>query len=431
MSKKILNIATTDQGGAGIASLYLNELFIKAGYCSILFVKDSKNKNVNVIVFGNIIKRNLSKIMPKLRSEFDKYCKRKNRRINFDSKYFFFNKNEKKRHITAKKILKKIPFNPDIIIFHSISGFINAETINDLAQKTHAKIFWLLMDNAPLTGGCHYPWQCKGFISNCSNCPAILNISKQYISTRNLSLKNEFLPDNIEIIACSESDKVRANESLLFKERIIHKIIFPIDENRFKPAEKAKAKEYFGISSTKKVILFGASTFSNIRKGNQYFIDSILLFQSQLKNENKVLNNYVILLTGLGELDKFSEIEIPIVSTGFLNESNLIKAYNASDVFVSTTLEDSGPLMINQSIMCGTPIISFGIGVANELVRTGVTGYKAKYKDTYDLAKGIKFMTSLSFDEIEKYSINCRELGLQNFSLNKAIQNYNEILLGK
>lgn len=425
---KILNIALTDQGGAGIASLYFNEILNKAGHQSLLLVKNSKIDNNNVIIFENKIESFLGKLIPKTKAEFQKLFKQKNICKDFDPIYSFFNKNEHKNFQSSKKILSKIPFVPDVIILHSISGFINSLTINELAKETNAKILWLSMDNAPLTGGCHYTWDCTGFYTDCSNCPAIHRKSRKHLAERNLALKGSNLPDNIEIITASELDKLKSLKSLLFKSKKNHKLLFPIDENKFKSGNKLRLKDFFGIPNYKKVIFFGASTFTNIRKGNQYFIDSIGHFQNLLKNEGKKINDFLILIVGHGDDKSFSQVEIPLLKIGYLSEENLIKAYQSSDIFVSTTLEDSGPLMVNQAIMCGIPTVSFGIGVADELVITGITGYKAEYKNSMDIAYGINYLTSLSVHEMKTISTNCRKLGLEKFSLNEAIKEINHIL---
>jgi glycosyltransferase involved in cell wall biosynthesis len=71
-------------------------------------------------------------------------------------------------------------------------------------------------------------------------------------------------------------------------------------------------------------------------------------------------------------------------------------------------------MMINESIMCGTPVVAFEMGVAPDLVHTGQTGYRAKLKDNEDLAKGIAQILGLSKDAYDAMSNNCRELGLRS-----------------
>jgi len=70
-------------------------------------------------------------------------------------------------------------------------------------------------------------------------------------------------------------------------------------------------------------------------------------------------------------------------------------------------------MMINEAIMCGTPVVAFDMGVAPDLVHTGRTGYKAKLKDSKDLARGIAEILHLNKEEYSEMSNNCSELGLR------------------
>lgn len=95
-----------------------------------------------------------------------------------------------------------------------------------------------------------------------------------------------------------------------------------------------------------------------------------------------------------------------------IDDRVLATAYQAADVFVCPSIEDSGPMMINEAIMSGTPVVAFEMGVAVDLVHTGQTGYRALLGDAGDLARGIGFV--LSSDEVAARSMasECRTLGL-------------------
>jgi glycosyltransferase involved in cell wall biosynthesis len=410
----ILNLATSDEGGAGIASRYYNDLFIKSGHNSRLLVKKSNSINDGVIVLQKRYKK--TSLQYFLRKVID-FVDRKSLTYklgSLDSKYHFFYSIESKQHITAKKILKKVDYNPDLIIIHWNSNFINSKTIKDLKNITNAKIFWIMMDNSPITGGCHYPWDCRNYEIDCSNCPALLDNRKKNIAHDNLKFKLENLPSNIELIAGSEFDYIRASKSQLFKNSKIHKIIFPLDENRFLPGNKNVAKEYFGITSSKRVIFIGSSSLSNVRKGNLYFFEALYLLQCKYLKEGKKIDELQVLLVGNESININGDLLIDIKKINYLSENDLIKAYQAADIFVSSSLEDSGPLMVNQAIMCGVPVVSFNIGVALDLVITNKTGYLAKLRDVEDMALGIERILDLDETHYKELSDNCREIGIAN-----------------
>lgn len=101
---------------------------------------------------------------------------------------------------------------------------------------------------------------------------------------------------------------------------------------------------------------------------------------------------------------------IHTVVPGFLDLQGLFKAYCASDCFLNMTIADSGPMMVNYSIALGTPVISFNIGVAQDLVIHKKTGYIAELKNSEDVAQGLEFIHNLSVEERIKMSEECRAL---------------------
>ena len=104
------------------------------------------------------------------------------------------------------------------------------------------------------------------------------------------------------------------------------------------------------------------------------------------------------------------------ISVGYLSDNQLIEMYQMADVFVCPTLADAGPMMVNQALLCGTPVVAFPVGVSVELVQTGTTGYQAQYGDSKDLAKGIDFILSLPSIEWQNMSANCRKNGVETFA---------------
>jgi glycosyltransferase involved in cell wall biosynthesis len=414
MSKlNILILATQKNGGAGIASTNINKLLNDAGCNSMLIVKEdiyctNKVDDVN----SNFIKNVPTKLLSKIRNRIWKLY---NRDVldSLISRYAFHNIDESRQYARAKEIMRNIDCVPDIIFLHWVSGFVNSKTISDLQKITNAKIYWLMMDNAPLTGGCHFPWNCEEFHDECLDCPAISFKAKKYFAKNNLAYKKNILPRNLEIIACSEMDYRRAMKSSLFRNNAIHKVLLPVDNNNYRPLDKTQAKDVFCIDSRKRVILYGALSINNPRKGGRYFLEAITHLQNNiLTNANPVVD-WLILVIGIVDKDIFSKINIPIKFLGLVNEEQLINVYQAADVYVSTSVEDSGPFMINQSMMCGTPVVSFEIGVSLDLVQTSKTGYCARLKDSVDIAKGLKYILDLEEKDYNIMSQNCRRLGIE------------------
>ena len=59
------------------------------------------------------------------------------------------------------------------------------------------------------------------------------------------------------------------------------------------------------------------------------------------------------------------------------NENELIRSYQNSDFFLNQSIQDTGPVMINEALACGVPVVSFKIGISNDVIRNNFNGYLA------------------------------------------------------
>ncbi len=77
---------------------------------------------------------------------------------------------------------------------------------------------------------------------------------------------------------------------------------------------------------------------------------------------------------------------------GFLqDEYSTALVYNAADVFIVPSLADNLPTTVQESLSCGTPVVGFEVGGIPDMISHKKNGYLAKYKDSGDIAEGIKF----------------------------------------
>lgn len=409
--KTVLHLSAMDTGGAGQFAVDFHHLLSDEGYHSYLVVIDSKSNYNDIILYPH---SKTHRIIPKLMRKLDRNL---SSALQFDYDYYFYNRYEKLTVASANKILQLLPEKPDVIFIHWVTDFVNAKIINDLHRLTGANLFWLMLDNAPLTGGCHYPWSCTGYQLDCGVCPAILTPKLQSLAKLNLAFKQKYLPDNLTLITFSETDYKRAVSSTLFQKRNVLKILGFVDESVFKPGNQNEAKGSFGFSADEKIIFFGASSPKERRKGMSLLLNAL----SQLEGEN-----YRVLIAGIVNfsLEGLPEAKL----SGPLSQKDLIMAYQAADVFVCPSLEDSGPMMINQALMCGTPVVAFNVGVANDLVITGKTGYSAQPENMKDLAKGIDYILGLDDRTYMEMAGTCRTFAVSGYSKSLYLNQMSTIL---
>ena len=163
-------------------------------------------------------------------------------------------------------------------------------------------------------------------------------------------------------------------------------------------------RKQWNIPQNKKIVFFGATSLDERRKGIKELLTAVHMVHAK---------DVVLLAAG-----KVESLTMPdnTISVGYLDEAQLIQMYQMADVFVCPSLADAGPMMVNQALMCGTPVVAFPVGVSLDMVRTGETGYLAKYSDSKELAKGIDYILSLSSTEWEKMSYNCRKLAVDMYA---------------
>ncbi len=338
------------------------------------------------------------------------------KRPKVNNRYYFQDIYEPVTFRRTSRLLRLAGFTPNAIFVHYNQGFVNSKNLSELSRTTGAPVFIHLIDMAPLTGGCHYAWDCKQYLNRCGNCPALKSSKKSDLSTRIFKYrKRNFSKANIRIIAATEWQLGQAKQSGIFKNNPINKVLFGFNELYFKPAlDKKSIRAKYGLPTNKFVILFGASGLEEERKGIKHFIEAINILV-----ENGLGEKIHILLAGKAESNFLEKLKVNYTLLGYINVDDLIRAYQISDVFVSASIEDSGPSMINQSLLCGLPVVAFNMGAAPDLVINNVTGYKAILKDSNDLANGIIQIIKLNELEYESLSKSCRSFAIEMCSVRK------------
>lgn len=374
---------------------------IKKGYNSTLLTTIHIKKANDVVNISRLGKKSLW-LKNTFRSFFFRYII-----LNVDTKYAFYQDiNENSDYYTIDQIKRKITTKPDLIFILFDYRVLTTNTIRNLFLWSKAKIYWMLVDMKPMTGGCSYSLNCNGYIFSCENCPAIRNNvfknkPQKVINTKIINLKNV----DINIITFSTDQFEQAKKSIVFSKKNIFKTFFPINKDIFQYRDKVSARNELGLNQNKKIIMFGAADIGEYRKGFSFLLKAI----NQL-TVNFDSNNIHLIIVGNIANKKYLNFPFKTSYYGFVNFSKLALLYQASSVFVCPSIADSGPTMVNQSIMCGTPVIAFKMGVSLDLVVDGKTGYLAEIGSYEQLTFGLTKIINLSLKEENIMIENCRQM---------------------
>lgn len=374
----------------------------------------------DVISVKSIFTALKNKIELKLKSSFDakKSC---------NKDYYMFSQNSHKQKSKSNLILKNLPFQPDVFIYIFPHHFLNEKDLNELNKSTGAPIYRYMADMAELTGGCHYAWDCEGYIKSCGNCPGLYSDKPEDMTYVNLKFKQYYInKTNVTLVAGSGWQMEQSNKSTLYSLKPRYKVLSPTNENLFRQGNKIEVRNGLNLPTDKKIIFFGSVNNSEKRKGGKELIEALVFLANTISDKER--SNIHLLIAGNKPDARISELGFSITNLGYVDYLVLAKVYQASDVFVCPSIEDSGPSMINQSIMSGTPVVSFLMGVALDLVINGQTGYAAELKNSKDLAYGLKIILDLSKVEQIEYSNNCRSLAYKLCSYGVVAEKFCDII---
>lgn len=410
---KVLSLSTFDvQGGAAVATYRLHKGLSKIGLNSKLLVQYKHSDDYKVFSYTTKFGKAIAYLRPYIDALIKVIFYKNSKRMLFSSAYapdFLINK------------IKKL--NPDIVnLFWVNGGFLKIETLH----KIDVPIVWTLHDMWPMTGGCHYDDECRGFQTECGNCP-ILNSNKKYdLSFQILNRKQKSWADiPMVIVATSVWLAEMAKSSSVFKNKRIVVIPNGIDTNKYKPINKQVAREAWGLPAGKNLILFSAfSATSDKRKGNQYLVAAI----EQLAKEGWGENTELVVI-GASEPQSPVNVGMKIHYVGNLgDEISQVLLYSAVDATVAPSMQENLSNTVMESLSCGTPVVAFNIGGMPDLIDHQQSGYLARPFEIDDLAAGIKWVLSDGVRR-EQLSLAARQSVINKYALEKVANQYRDLYL--
>lgn len=380
---RILHFSTDDiTGGAAKAAHRLHTALCEAGHQSQMVVLRKKSDDDRVIQAPPPEPRPWASRYERLRQRVPGLRHQQptaNYTFNFDSQ----------PQINFEALLAGQTTPPEIICLHWTNGLLNVKAISSLHDYYRCPIVWVMADQEAMTGGCHYSFGCEGFTRECGNCPQLNPSHGRDHSQILWRKKKELLADlPICFVAPTSWGRERLRQSSLFRNHRCELIPYPIDPQMFRPFDQNVARDLLHLPQDKKIIFFGSTYLEDRRKGMSLLIEAI----SAVKARTPALHADRIYLLMAGKNGKQLLGKFPFEGKyiGQLNDDlTLALAYQAADIFVCPSIEDAGPMMIPEAMMCGTPVVAFDAGGAPDLIETGKTGYLASLADSEDLANGI------------------------------------------
>lgn len=407
---RILHLATLETGGAGVAAYRLHQGLCQIGESSTMFVLHKASKDSSVYWIHGMQnaggKSQAVSLWPHLLQQWEETLQRFPDRSQ--SLCFFSTPDS---NIALEQQVKDF----DIINMHWVAGLVDIRRMPEMFAGK--KLFWTLHDMNPFTGGCHYAQDCTRYETGCHDCPQ-LGPGPEDIVRNIWNIKHEsYRKLDLTIVTPSKWLSDCSQKSALFR-RFPHRVIpYGLDLDDYFPIDRSLARKKLGLSEHAKIILFGASSIADYRKGFDLFINAIEHLQC-------LANKMKIVLVAFGQSSDLSHINspYPLYALGHLNTaSDLRTAYSAADVFVIPTREDNLPNTVLESMACGTPVVGFDLGGLPDMVIHRKTGYLAPFPDIEEMAHGIHWILKNKNIKFQRF---CRQHVERHYALTRQANDY-------
>jgi glycosyltransferase involved in cell wall biosynthesis len=335
--------------------------------------------------------------------------------------YSFFYKKETEPPVPTEFILNKIQKKYDLVLISFVQGLLSVKTIEDIYDKLNAPIFFLAVDYSHMTGGCHFFFNCSNYITGCGCCPAWNSINYNDFTHFNILFREKIYNKINPVIFGNTYMKSFYDKSYLLKNRESTPLYPVVNESVFCVRDKYQLRKQFDINESKKFILFfGSQNLNDERKGMQYLIDALHLFYNSLTQTQ--CDSVLVISAGNKNPQLSKLIKFDVLEMGYVSFSVLPKLYSLADLFLSPSIIDAGPMMVNQALSCGTPVVAFEMGTALDVIKNRGTGYCAKNRDSEDFAKGIHQIFRLDKNSYNIMSNKCRQGALETTSYESCVK---------
>jgi glycosyltransferase involved in cell wall biosynthesis len=242
----------------------------------------------------------------------------------------------------------------DIINLHATYNVLNADGIRLIARRLPTVV--TLHDQRFFTGGCHYSWDCHGYMLDCTNCPQV-NRPFRFLPRQALQTADDYLKllKNIAFVSPSRWLANIALSSRLLNQARISIIPNPI------PSNDVSEKDNRGLERLESVLRIGfiSKNLNNPYKG----LDTLVKAIESIKASRTVQ----LCLFGSGQVPITSG-QFEIVQSEFESDDERVSAIRSCDVVIVPSRQDNYPSVIGECLVLGIPVIASNVGGIREII---------------------------------------------------------------
>lgn len=319
-------------------------------------------------------------------------------------------------HLATRDLIKFIDkINPDVVHLRNLHGnYINLPMLMKYLADKKISVVITFHDFWFITGKCmHFiSSDCSKWQERCGNCPNLQDGNRTWFFDKTEELLKDKIQmfskiDKLALIGVSKWTTSQIEKSPIARYADIVKLIYNwIDLDVFKPINADDIREKYNL--TDKKILLGVSNIWNNKKG----LDTFLGISNLLKDDE------IIMLVGNKPNIDLPKNIISVPTTESVNE--LVKYYNAADVFLQLSKEETFGKVVAEALACGTPVVTNSYTANPELVNTSC-GCVVSDLSADTVYSSIEAVLN---NGKKSYSDACIKFAKENFDSNKNMGEY-------
>ncbi|WNR43877.1 glycosyltransferase [Paenibacillus roseipurpureus] len=326
----------------------------------------------------------------------------------------------------SKELLQQSIFlDADIVHMHLIHNIIDTNYLPIISRLKPTILS--LHDPFFLGGHCVHHFDCKKWKTHCFDCSYLDKDFKLFndITALNFALKKDAI-QNSDIVAIVASKWMlrKVEESPVWNGKKVYYLPFGIDQSLFKPGDKIAERNKLKIPTEDTVLMFRSDTVEF--KGLDIIINALASLSNK-KNITLITVGKKGLLRDLTNM--FNIIEYDWIN----NDETMVSLYQACDIFLMPSRQESFGLMAIEAMSCGKMVLTIeGEGTAlPEVINAPFCGVSVKEED---YPKELARLIESKFEVLDRGN-KCADYARVNYSkdkyVNEMIQIYSEVIESK
>jgi glycosyltransferase involved in cell wall biosynthesis len=189
----------------------------------------------------------------------------------------------------------------------------------------------------------------------------------------------------------------------------------PMDFQVYSPRDQAAARRRFGLPKKGVVILAGADSLKDERKG----------FDLLLEAWGQGRKDATLALFGRNGQEREGVVNLGSIDT----DEAMADAYRAADLYVHPARQENAPCTIQESLACGTPVLAFAVGGIPEMVVPSKTGFLVARLSPESLAETLASVLA-NPEQLREMRERCRQHAEEIWNPVKLMRQFAELARG-